>query len=51
MDIKTENSMEKYLAIQKNIKKQKHSYTLEEFGLTSKIVEERFQEYIQTKPF
>ena len=51
MDIKTENGMEEYLAKQKNLKKEKHSYTLEEFGLTSKIVEERFQEYIQTKAF
>ena len=51
MDIKTENGMEEYLAKQKNLKKEKHSYTREEFGLTSKIVEERFQEYIQTKAF
>jgi len=51
MDIKTENNIEEYLAKQKNLKKDKHSYTLEEFGLSSKIVEECFQEYIQTKAF
>ena len=51
MDIRTENNMEEYLAKQKNLKKDKHSYALEEFGLSSKIVEECFQEYIQTKAF
>jgi len=51
MDIKTENRMEEYLVTQKNLKKQKHAYTLQEFGLTSEIVQEHFKEYIQTKPF
>ena len=51
MNIKTENSMEKYLSIQKNIQKKKHNYALEEFGLTSQIVKEHFNKYLQTKPF
>ena len=51
MDIKTENRMKEYLVTQKNLKKQKHAYTLQEFGLTSEIVQEHFKEYIQTKPF
>ena len=51
MNIKTENSMEKYLAMQKNLQKKKHTYILEEFGLTSEIVQDSFKEYIQTKPF
>ena len=51
MDIRTENNMEEYLKNQKNLKKQKHSYSLEEFGLTSQIIEDHFKEYIQTKPF
>ena len=51
MNIKTENSMEKYLSIQKNIQKKEHNYALEEFGLTSQIVKEHFNKYLQTKPF
>jgi len=51
MNIKTENSMEKYLAMQKNLQKKKHTYILEEFGLTSETVQDSFKEYIQTKPF
>ena len=51
MDIKTENNMERYLVNQKNLKKQKHAYALEEFGLTSEIVQDRFKKYIETKPF
>ena len=51
MDIKTENNMERYLVNQKNLKKQKHTYVLEEFGLTSEIVQDRFKKYIETKPF
>ena len=51
MNVKTENNMEEYLKNQKNLKKQKHSYSLEEFGLTSQIIEDHFKEYIQTKPF
>ncbi len=51
IDITTENAMEKYLAMQKNIQKKKHTYTLEEFGLTSEIIQDSFKEYIETKPF
>jgi hypothetical protein len=51
MDIKTENKMKEYLSTQKNLSKQKHIYTLEEFGLTPKIVEDHFKEYIESKSF
>ena len=51
MDIETENNMEAYLKNQKKLKKQKHLYNLEEFGLTSDIVQNHFKEYIETKPF
>ena len=51
MDIKTENNMEKYLAIQKNLKKKKHTYNLEEFGLSSQVIKDHFNKYLQTKPF
>ena len=51
MDIKTENDMEEYLIRQKNLKKQKHIYSLEEFGLTSRIIQDHFKEYTETKPF
>ena len=50
MDIETENNMEAYLK-PKKLKKQKHLYNLEEFGLTSDIVQNHFKEYIETKPF
>ena len=51
MNIETENKMLDYLQIQKNLKKQKHTYALEEFGLTSKMIENYFKEYILTKQF
>ena len=51
MDIKIENNMGRYLTTQKNLKKQKHTYSLEEFGLTSEIVQNCFKEYIETKSF
>jgi hypothetical protein len=51
MDIKTENKMKEYLSTQKNLSKQKHLYTLEEFGLTPKIVASHFKEYIESKSF
>ena len=51
MDIETENKMLDYLRIQKNLKKQKHTYKLEEFGLTPKLIENYFKEYILTKQY
>ena len=43
--------MKEYLSTQKNLSRQKHIYTLEEFGLTPKIVEDNFKEYIESKSF
>ena len=51
MDIETENKMEGYLKTQKKLKKQKHIYTLEEFGLTPNIIRESFKDYIKSKSF
>jgi hypothetical protein len=51
MDIETENKMLDYLRTQNNLKKQKHTYTLEEFGLTPKLIENYFKEYILTKQY
>ena len=57
-DILGHNSLAKNIMIdashansQKNHSKQKHIYTLEEFGLTPKIVEDHFKEYIESKSF
>ena len=51
MDIETENKMLDYLQIQQNLKKEKHTYSLEEFGLTTKLIENYFKEYILTKQY
>jgi len=51
MSIETENKMQNYLNIQKSLKKQKHNYTLEEFGLSSKIIKNYFKDYILTKQY
>ena len=51
MDIETENKMLDYLRIQQNLKKEKHTYMLEEFGLTPKLIENYFKEYILTKQY
>ena len=40
IDIETENSMKQYLINQTKIKKQKHNYSLEEFGLNEKNINE-----------
>ena len=43
--------MREYLKTQNNLKKQKHTYTLEEFGLTPKVIKESFKNYMKAKSF
>lgn len=51
INIETENKMEEYLRKQKKIKKGKHTYSLEEFGLNEKIVNDHFQNYMMNFEF
>ena len=43
--------MKAYLYEQKEIKKGKHTYSLEEFGLNEKIVNDHFQKYMMNFEF
>jgi hypothetical protein len=43
--------MKAYLYKQKEIKKGKHTYSLEEFGLNEKIVNDHFQNYMMNFEF
>ena len=51
IDIETENKMEQYLINQRNIKKQKHSYSLEEYGLDEDKVNNYLRDYIISNEF
>jgi hypothetical protein len=51
INIETENKMKAYLYKQKEIKKGKHTYSLEEFGLNEKIVNDHFQNYMMNFEF
>ena len=51
IDIETENKMEQYLIDQKNMQKQKHIYSLEEFGLTKNDVKDQFKNYMMNYEF
>jgi len=51
IDIETENKMEQYLINQRNIKKQKHSYSLEEFGLSQDKISYHLKDYIINNAF
>ncbi len=51
IDIETENKMEQYLINQRNIKKQKHSYSLEEFGLSENKISNHLKDYIINNDF
>ena len=51
IDIETENKMEQYLINQRNIKKQKHSYSLEEFGLNEDKISYHLKDYIINNDF
>ena len=51
IDIETENKMEQYLINQRNIKKQKHSYSLEEFGLSENKISDHLKDYIINNDF
>ena len=51
IDIETENSMKQYLINQTKIKKQKHNYSLEEFGLSEKNINDHLKNYIMNNEF
>ena len=51
IDIETENKMEQYLINQRNIKKQKHSYSLEDFGLNEDKISYHLKDYIINNDF
>ena len=51
IDIETENKMEQYLINQRDIKKQKHSYSLEEYGLDEDKVNNHLKDYIMNNEF
>ena len=51
IDIETENNMEQYLINQTKLKKQKHTYSLEEFGLNEKNINDHLENYIINNEF
>ena len=51
IDIETENKIEQYLINQRNITKQKHSYSLEEFGLNEDKISYHLKDYIINNDF
>ena len=51
VDIETENKIEQYLINQKSLKKQKHSYSLNDFGLTENDVKNQFHDYMMNYDF
>ena len=51
IDIETENNMEQYLINQTKLKKQKHTYSLEEFGLNEKNINDHLNNYIINNEF
>ena len=51
LNIETENKMRDYLITQKSIKKEKHTYSLEEFNLSEEKVSKHFQNYVLNYKF
>ena len=51
MDIATENKIKNYLINQAKLKKEKHSYSIEEFGLNEAKVKDCFKNYIMNYEF
>ena len=51
IDIETENAMKSYLLNQREIKKQKHRYSLEEFGLDDNKIYMHLENYIMNNSF
>ena len=51
IDIETENNIKQYLTNQTKIKKQKHTYSLEEFGLSEKNINNHLENYILNNKF
>ena len=51
MDIETENKIKNYLMNQSKLKKEKHSYSIEEFGLNEAKVKDCFKNYMMNYEF
>ena len=51
MNIETENKMKQYLINQSNLKKQQHTYSLDEFGLSDEKVNHHFKNYMMNYEF
>ena len=51
MNIETENKMKQYLINQSNIRKQQHTYSLNEFGLSDEKVNHHFKNYMMNYEF
>ena len=51
MDIATENKIKSYLMNQKKFNREKHTYSIEEFGLSKDKVEHHFKNYIMNYKF
>ena len=51
MDIETENKIKNYLINQSKLKKEKHSYSIEEFGLNEAKVKDCFKNYMMNYEF
>ena len=51
MDIATENKIKSYLMNQAKLKKEKHSYSIEEFNLSKGRIRDRFKNYIMNYEF
>ena len=50
-DTKTENKIKNYLINQSKLKKEKHSYSIEEFGLNETKVKDCFKNYMMNYEF
>ena len=51
MSIETENKIEQYLINQSKLKKQQHTYSLDEFGLSDEKVSHHFKNYMMNYEF
>ena len=51
IDIETENKMKEYLTQQNKTRKEEHNYSLEEFNLSAKIVNDHFHNYVMNHEF
>tara|TARA_Y100000741_G_scaffold124931_1_gene94170 strand:+ start:947 stop:2065 length:1119 start_codon:yes stop_codon:yes gene_type:complete len=51
IDIETENRMKQYLMNQTKIKKQKHNYSLQEYGISERNINDHLKNYIMNNKF